>query len=111
MNGQNQHATNQQNQASASHPTAFVQPGADAEREIRQYHPARILIVALDIGKDVHHLYIRTGAQEEVVPPTKIASLAAGYQQVIAIVDELLASGAYDLVLLGHEPTGVYHEA
>lgn len=90
---------------------AFVQPGADAEREIHQYHPARILIVALDIGKDVHHLYLRTGADEELLPPTKIASLAAGYQQVIAIVDELMASGAYDLVLLGHEPTGVYHEA
>ena len=90
---------------------AFVQPGADAEQEIHQYHPARVLVVALDIGKDVHHLYIRTGAYEELLPPTKIASLAAGYQQVIAVVDELLASGHYDLVLLGHEPTGVYHEA
>lgn len=86
-------------------------PGEAAAHEIRQYHPQRVLIVALDIGKDVHHLYIRTGAYEEVVPPTKIASLASGYQQVIEIVDALLASGRYDLVLLGHEPTGVYHEA
>lgn len=86
-------------------------PGEAAAHEIRQYHPQRVLIVALDIGKDVHHLYIRTGAYEEVVAPMKIASLASGYQQVIEIVDRLLASGRYDLVLLGYEPTGVYHEA
>ncbi len=86
-------------------------PGEAAAHEIRQYHPARVLIVALDIGKDVHHIYIRTGAYEELVAPTKIASLASGYQQVIDILDALLASGNYDLVLLGHEPTGVYHEA
>ncbi|MGE0116281.1 MAG: transposase [Steroidobacteraceae bacterium] len=86
-------------------------PGEAAAHEIRQYHPQRVLIVALDIGKDVHHIYSRTGAYEEVVAPTKIASLASGYQQVIERIDELLASGNYDLVLLGHEPTGVYHEA
>lgn len=86
-------------------------PGEAAAHELRQYHPQRVLLVALDIGKDVHHLYIRTGAYEEVVAPMKIASLASGYQQVIEIVDRLLASGNYDLVLLGHEPTGVYHEA
>lgn len=40
-------------------------PGEAAAHEIRQYHPQRLLIVALDIGKDVHHLYIRTGAYEE----------------------------------------------
>lgn len=89
----------------------FVRPGADALAEIRRYHPARILVVALDIGKDVHYLYLRTVAGVEVAAPRKISTLAAGYAQVIAQVDELLASGAYDLVLLGHEPTGVYHEA
>jgi transposase len=90
---------------------ALVYPGLAAEQEVRQYHPARILVVALDVGKDVHHLYIRSGAYVEVVAPTKISSLAAGYGQVIEVVDGLMASGAYDLVLLGHEPTGVYHEA
>lgn len=90
---------------------AFVRPGEAAVAELRRYHPARILVVALDIGKDVHYLYLRTVAGEEVAAPRKIASLAAGYEQVIAQVDDLMASGAYDLVLLGHEPTGVYHEA
>lgn len=95
------------------HPTnfPFIRPGTEAEHEIRQHHPQRILLVALDIGKDVHHLYIRTAAHQEIVPPTKIPTISRGYQQVITQLDRLLASGAYDLVLLGHEPTGIYHEA
>ena len=31
--------------------------GEAAAHEIRQYHPQRVLIVALDIGKDVHDIY------------------------------------------------------
>ena len=89
----------------------FIRPGPDAETEIRQHHPKRIALVALDIGKDVHHLYIRTAAHQDIVPPMKIPTLNSGYQQVISHLDSLLASGAYDLVLLGHEPTGIYHEA
>lgn len=90
---------------------AFVRPGAEALAELRRYHPVRILVVALDIGKDVHYLYARTVAGEAVAAPHKIASLAAGYGAVVAEIDGWLASGAYDLVVLGHEPTGVYHEA
>ena len=111
MNKPNHEEARPEVSGTAARAAAFVQPGAEAEREIHQVHPARVLVVALDVGKDVHHLYIRSGAYEELLPPTKIASLAAGYRQVIAIVDEFMASGHYDLVLLGHEPTGVYHEA
>lgn len=89
----------------------FVHGGEAAEQELRQYHPARILLVALDIGKDVHHLYIRTVAGDEVVAPQQIMSLASGYVAFVELLDGLLASGNYDLVLVGHEPTGVYHEA
>lgn len=89
----------------------FVRPGEEAEGEIRQYHPARTLVVALDIGKDVHHLLMRTGAGEDLLGPRKIVSIATGYQELIRELDALMASGAYDLVLLGHEPTGIYHEA
>ena len=43
--------------------------------------------------------------------PHKLVSLATGYQQLIELLDRLLASGLYDLVIVGHEATGVYHEA
>lgn len=89
----------------------FVRPGPEAEHELRQHHPNRVAVAALDIGKDVHHLYIRTAAHEDIVPPTKIPAIRDGYQQVIRHVDDLLARGAYDLLVLGHEPTGIYHEA
>lgn len=88
----------------------FVGPGADAEEEVRQNSGRRTLIVALDVGKDVHYLYMRTGAYEEVLPPCKISSLGQSYEAVVAQVDRELASGRYDLVLVGHEPTGIYHE-
>ncbi|MCB0187486.1 MAG: IS110 family transposase [Caldilineaceae bacterium] len=89
----------------------FVQGGEKAEEELRHYHPRRVLLVALDIGKDVHHLYIRTVAGDEIVAPRKLVSVASGYQELLALLDEFLAKGDYDLVLVGHEPTGVYHEA
>ena len=89
----------------------FVRPGEEAEQEVRRYHPERTAVVAVDVGKDVNHLYIRTSAYQEIVPPLKLQTLATGYEHVVGLVDELLKSGAYDLILLGHEPTGIYHEA
>lgn len=90
---------------------AFVRPGEAAEQELRQSHPQRTLIVALDVGKDVHYVYMRTGAGEEVLAPTKIGSMAESYAWVVAQLDREMGSGRYDLVVVGHEPTGVYHEA
>jgi transposase len=73
--------------------------------------PERVLIVALDIGKDVHVVYARTAAGCELLPPTKLATRASGWQTFTAHLDAWLTSGAYALVRLGHEPTGVYHDA
>jgi hypothetical protein len=49
--------------------------------------PERVLIVALDIGKDVHVVYARTAAGRELLPPTKLATLASGWQTFTAHLD------------------------
>lgn len=90
--------------------TVFVR-GDDARAEVRRQAPQRVLLVALDVGKDVHMLSMRTAADEEVLAPTKVPSLAEGYAFFQRQVQTALDSEAYDLVLIGHEPTGIYHEA
>lgn len=82
----------------------------NAELEIRQYHPKRVLIVSIDIGKDVNCYYIRQNDLIDIVPPTEIRMNRNGYVEFINVLDSLIASGEYELVLLGNEPTGVYHE-
>ena len=50
-----------------------------AQSEIRRFDPARILLVALDIGKDVHVLTLRSAAGHELLPPTQLDTLARGF--------------------------------
>jgi transposase len=70
------------------------------------------LFVSLDIGKNVHWLGTYAGfGLNEVRKPLKVKSDRAGFGQVTDLFDELIASGSYDQVILGHEPTGIYHEA
>ena len=73
---------------------------------------SQTLFVVLDIGKNVHWLggYRGFGLQP-VVEPLAVRSDRSGFAQVTTVVDALLVSGDYDQVILGHEPSGVYHEA
>jgi hypothetical protein len=73
--------------------------------------PERQLVVALDIGKDVHVVYARTAASTDVLPPTKLQTLACGFQTLTTHLDAWLSGGDYDQIIFGHEPTGVYHDA
>jgi len=82
-----------------------------ARSEIYRHAPERVLLVGLDVGKDVNVMYMRTLAGLEVVPATKLATLTSGYTMFWHLVEQCLTSGVYTLVLIGHEPTGVYHEA
>ena len=82
-----------------------------ARQEVYQYAPQRVLLVALDMGKDVHVTMMRTLAEQLLLPPTKLPTLATGYACFRGWLLGAVASGRYDLVLVGHEPTGVYHEA
>jgi hypothetical protein len=70
------------------------------------------LFVPLDIGKNVHWCAGYEGYDlKPVVEPFKVRSDRSGFEQVTRIIDGLLSSGQYDRVVLGHEPTGIYHQA
>lgn len=70
------------------------------------------LFVPLDIGKNVHWCAAYAGYDlKPVVEPFKVRSDRSGFEQVTAIIDDLLGNGQYDRLVLGHEPTGIYHQA
>ena len=68
------------------------------------------LLIALDIGKNVHWLGCYDGQLTELVAPHKVRTDRAGFAHFQRTVDPLLASGEFDAALIGNEPTGVYHE-
>jgi len=71
-----------------------------------------ILFITLDIGKNVHWLAAYAGFElKPVIEPLKVRSDKAGFERVTRLIDGLLSSGEYERVILGHEPTGIYHEA
>jgi transposase len=70
----------------------------------------RVLIVLLDIGKNAHWITAHTAASRELVRPYKLPSTQAGLREAMGLMDKLILEHAPKLVILGHEPTGVYHE-
>ncbi len=82
-----------------------------ARADIRTVAPHRILVASLDVGKDVDVPYFSTLTGQVLVAPLKIQTLKSGYDFFTQKLDQLLASGHFDLILMGHEPTGIYHEA
>ncbi len=70
------------------------------------------LYVVLDIGKNVHAAAAYAGFElRPVVDPFAVRSDRAGFERVTGVIDGLLRCGLYGRVVLGHEPTGIYHEA
>ena len=74
--------------------------------------PPGALIVALDIGKNVHWFgcYRYEGRLVEVVAPQKVRSDLVGFAHFTATVDPLLAAGGFPAGVIGNEHTGVFHE-
>lgn len=69
------------------------------------------LFVSLEIGKNVHWFGAYQGFKlKPVIEPFKIRSNKAGFEQVTTVIDGLLRSGQYQQILMGHEPTGIYHQ-
>jgi transposase len=69
------------------------------------------LFVTLDIGKNVNCFGAFAGYElKPVIAPREVRTDRIGFEQVTTAIDALLAGGAYERVVLGHEPTGVYHE-
>jgi len=70
----------------------------------------RVLILLLDIGKNVHWATAWTASGWELVEPYRLPTTDFGLTQFTQMADDLIAEHNPLLVLLGHEPTGVYHE-
>lgn len=70
----------------------------------------RALVILLDIGKNVHWATAWSAAGVELVCPHRLPTTHTGLAQFIHMTDDLIAAHDPLLVLLGHEPSGVYHE-
>lgn len=85
---------------------------AEAFRQLTAGIPRdQILIAPLDIGKNVDWAAFHTGEGLLLQAPFAVSTLKAGYEQYVATLDRLIAHHQPRLVILGHEPTGIYHES
>ena len=71
---------------------------------------ADTLVIAADIGKNVHWLGCYDGRLNVLVEPYKLRSDLNGFCEMTETVDPLLTSGRFRRAILGHEFTGIYHE-
>jgi transposase len=86
-------------------------PQAEAFRQLTAgISPDQILVCPLDIGKNVHWGAFHTLDGQLLVEPMKLKTDLADFQTFVNCLDEQIATGRFKLVLMGHEPTGVYHE-
>ena len=70
----------------------------------------RVLIALLDIGKNAHWATASLATGHELVKPHRLPTTRSGLNQFTQMVDQLIVEYEPKLVLLGHEPSGVYHE-
>jgi len=69
------------------------------------------LFFPVDIGKNVNWFAAYAGYElKEIIAPRKVRSDRQGFEQMTLAFETLLACGAYDRLVPGLEPTGVYHE-
>jgi transposase len=69
------------------------------------------LYVPIDVGKNVHCYAGYAGAElTPVVPPTKVRTHRPGYAQFCRWLKQMVTTRAYTTIVVGMEPTGVYHE-
>lgn len=79
-------------------------------QRLAQLDLARVLIILLDIGKNVHWATASTASGLELAEPHRLPTTQTGLSQFIQMTDALITEHNPSLVLLGHEPSGVYHE-
>jgi hypothetical protein len=75
-----------------------------------KFATADTLVIAADIGKNVHWLGCYDGRLNVLVEPYKLRSDLNGFCEMTETVDPLLTSGRFRQAILGHEFTGIYHE-
>jgi len=85
---------------------------AEAFRQLTEGIPNdQILFAPLDIGKNADWAAFHTRDGLLLHEPIEVSTLKAGYERYVNTLDDLVARHHPQLVILGHEPTGVYHES
>ena len=85
---------------------------AEALRQLTEGIPYdKTLIAPLDIGKNADWAAFHTREGLLLLEPIEIPTLKDGYERFVSTLDALVAQHQPQLVILGHEPTGVYHES
>ena len=70
------------------------------------------LYIAIDIGKNAHCYAGYEGVQlTPLHAPVMVLSNGNGFQQFQGWLEELINSGQYGPIVIGLEPTGIYHES
>jgi hypothetical protein len=85
---------------------------AEAFRQLTAGTPYdETLVAPLDIGKNVNWAAFHTREGLLLHEPIEVSTLKDGYEHYVHTLDDLVAQHQPQLVILGHEPTGVYHES
>ncbi len=85
---------------------------AEAFRQLTEGVPYdRTLIAPLDIGKNADWAAFHTRDGLLLQQPIELSTLKDGYERYVNTLDALVTQHQPQLVVLGHEPTGVYHES
>ena len=85
---------------------------AEAFRQLTQGIPYDETIIApLDVGKNADWAAFHTRDGLLLHEPIEVPTLKDGYERYVRTLDAMVAQHQPQLVILGHEPTGVYHES
>ena len=85
---------------------------AEAFRQLTAGIPYdQTLIGPLDIGKNADWAAFHTRDGLLLHEPIEVPTLKDGYERYVNTLDGLVTQHQPRLVILGHEPTGVYHES
>lgn len=77
---------------------------------IRGVSPEHILCVSIDVSKDFHIVLLHNGLGEIVTPSFEIDIFRTGFERFTLAVEEAVVNIDAQVVLVGMEPTGHYHE-
>ena len=77
---------------------------------IRGVSPEHILCVSIDVSKDFHIVLLHNGLGEIVRPSFEIDIFRTGFERFNRAVEEAVVDIDAQVVLVGMEPTGHYHE-
>jgi transposase len=75
---------------------------------IRDVPQDRIVCVSIDVHKYFHLVMIHNGYGEILVPAFRINIFRSGFEQLCAVIDEVVLAIDVQVLLIGMEPTGHY---